>query len=257
MYMLFLLFFSLASMQAQVAATVTSGATNVTPNLATSYTSFANLTTALNNITAMTGAVNIQLSSGTEVAPPKGFTIGSATLNAALTASAGNSGYGGININGVFVGYNNASNSNLVGGVGTATAASASPDGILKLVGADYVGLSYISFIDPTTNTTPTTAMEFGVALFKASPTDGCQHNYIDTNFFTMQRLNTTVGTAPMIGEAAIIIVNSLPTAAVASITPTSNSGASTDNDIRNNDINGGANGISLYGYTAQLRTIL
>ncbi|MFM9987615.1 beta strand repeat-containing protein [Flavobacterium sp.] len=249
--LLFFLFFSLASVRAQVAVTVTSGATNVTPNLAATYSSFANLTAALNNITAMTGAVNIQLSGGTEVAPPKGFTIGSTTLNAALTASAGNGGNGGININGIFVGYNNPSNTNLVGGVGTATGASASPDGILKLVGADYIGLTYISFIDPTTNTTPTTAMEFGVALFKASPTDGCQHNYIDTNFFTMQRLNTTVGSGPMIGEAAIIIVNSIPTAAITSITPTSNSGASTDNDIRNNDINGGANGISLYGYIA------
>ena len=250
-YMLFLLFFSLANVQAQVAVTVTSGATNVTPNLAATYSSFANLTAALNNITAMTGAVNIQLSGGTEVAPPKGFTIGSTTLNAALTASAGNGGYGGINITGIFVGENSPSNSTLVGGVGTATGASASPDGILKLVGADYIGLTYISFIDPTTNTTPTTAMEFGVALFKANPTDGCQHNYIDTNFFTMQRLNTIAGSGPMIGEAAIIIVNSIPTAATTSITPTSNSGASTDNDIRNNDINGGANGISLFGYPA------
>jgi hypothetical protein len=249
--LLFFFFFSLASVRAQVAVTVTSGATNVTPNLAATYSSFANLTAALNTITAMTGAVNIQLSGGTEVAPPKGFTIGSTTLNAALTASAGNGGNGGINITGIFVGYNNPSNTNLVGGVGTATGASASPDGILKLVGADYIGLTYISFIDPTTNTTPTTSMEFGVALFKASPTDGCQHNYIDTNFFTMQRLNTTVGSGPMIGEAAIIIVNSIPSAAVTSITPTSNSGASTDNEIRNNDINGGANGISLYGYPA------
>ena len=172
-------------MQAQVAVTVT-GAANVIPNLATSYTSFANLTTALNNITAMSGPVNIQLSGGTEVAPPKGFTIGSTSLNVALAASAGNGGYGGINISGTYVSLNSSSNTNIVGGVGTATAASVSPDGILKLVGADYVAISYISFIDPTSNTTPTTAMEFGVALFKASPTDGCQHNDINTNFFTM-----------------------------------------------------------------------
>ncbi|MEO8253612.1 MAG: SprB repeat-containing protein, partial [Flavobacterium sp.] len=250
-WMLFLLFFSLANVQAQVVVTIASGAANVTPNLATSYTSFANLTTALNAITAMSGAVNIQLGGGTEVAPPKGFTIGSTTLNAALTASAGNGGYGGINISGTFVGLNNPSNTNLVGGVGTATAASASPDGILKLVGADYVAINYVSFSDPTSNTTPTTAMEFGVALFKASPTDGCQHNDINSNYFKMQRLNTTVGSGPMIGEAAIIIVNALPTAAITSITITSNSGASTDNVIENNDINGGANGISLYGYIA------
>jgi polyribonucleotide nucleotidyltransferase len=79
-FMLFFLLFSLASVRAQVAVTVTSGATNVSPNLAATYSSFANLTAALNNITAMTGAVNIQLSGGTEVAPPKGFTIGSTTL---------------------------------------------------------------------------------------------------------------------------------------------------------------------------------
>ena len=252
LWMLFLLFFSLANVQAQVvAATITSGANNVTPNLAASYTSFANLTTALNAITTMTGAVNITLGGGFEVAPVKGFTIGSTTLNAALLAANGNNSYGGINITGTFFGLNNPLNTNLLGGTGTATGTSASPDGILKLVGADWIAINYVSFSDPIANNTPTTAMEFAVALFKASPTDGCQHNDINTNYFKMQRVNTVIGTAPMIGEAAIIIVNSLPTTATTAITPTANSGASTDNNIANNYIDGGANGIWFYGFGA------
>ncbi len=242
--LLFLLFLSFASVQAQVAVTVT-GATNTTPNLAASYTSFANFTTALNAVTAMSGPVSVVLGAGTEIAPPKGFTIGSPTLNAAT------SNFNFVYIQGTYASATNqALNTTLVGGVGTGTAASAQPDGILKLVGADYIYLELISFRDPTTNASPTTAMEFGLALFKASATDGCQGNYFNTNFFYMQSLNTTAGSGPMInGAAAIMIINALPTAATTVVTVTANSGASTDNSIFNNTIIGGASGISLYGF--------
>ena len=249
-WMLFLLFFNLAKLQAQIVATVLGG-NNVAPSLAPSYSSFAHLTSDINAIFAMEGAVYISLGGGTEVAPVKGFTIGSPSLNAALLAANGNNGEGGISITGTFVGLNNPSNTNLVGGTGTATAASASPDGILKLVGADWISIQYVSFSDPTANNTPTTAMEFAVALFKSSPTDGCQHNNIDTNYFKMQRVNTVTGTAPMIGQAAIMIVNSLPTTATTAITPTANSGASSDNNITSNYIDGGTNGIWFYGFSA------
>ena len=134
--MLFVLFFSLASVQAQITAIVYSSAANTTPPLAGSYSSFAALTTALNAITAMSGPVEIGLNAGSETAPPKGFTIGSPTLNAVLSSTN----------NIIIVGA--GSTTILNAGVGTSNGSSASPDGILKIVGADNIYLAQMTFVD-------------------------------------------------------------------------------------------------------------
>src|SRR5206468_1144402 len=85
--MLLLMLLSFVGAQAQIAVTVT-GATNTTPNLATSYTSLANALTGLNAVTAMTGPVTFTLAAGgSETAPATGLSIGSASLDAVLSAT--------------------------------------------------------------------------------------------------------------------------------------------------------------------------
>ena len=239
LWMLFLLFFSLASVQAQITAIVYSGTTNTTPNLAGSYSSFADLTTALNGITAMSGPLLIGLNAGSETAPLKGFTIGSPTLNAVLSSTN-------------FISIGGAGSTTILNaGVGTSNGASATPDGILKIVGADNIYLSQIAFVDSNA-ASPTVAMEFGVALFKASATDGCKNIDIFNCTFNMQRINNAAGPGTMVyGQAAVMILNSTPLAATTDLVPTATSGLNTDNRIQTNTINGGNSGIIVSGYNA------
>jgi Secretion system C-terminal sorting domain/SprB repeat len=221
--------------KAQIAFNVT-GNTNTTPNLATSYTSLANATTAINSITAITGNVSFVASSGvaTETAPPKGFTIGSTTLNAAMIGNAFT-----ITING--------SQSTINAGIGTSTIAL-NPDGMVKLVGADKIIFTQFKLKD--NNTSGAAMMEFGIGLFKASATDGCNSNEISFNDFAMQRANTYASSGAMTGGATgIIMVNAIHATSTTFVTPTSVAGANSFNTIYNNVIDGGINGIFLSGY--------
>ena len=59
------------------------------------------------------------------------------------------------------------------------TTSTAGLDGIFALNGSDYVTIDGIDLAENSVNTTPTTCMEYGYGLFKASATDGCQYNTI------------------------------------------------------------------------------
>ncbi len=234
-----LLFFSLVSVtktNAQITITVQNN-TNTTPNLATSYPSLLDALTALNAVTAMTGTVYMTaFTYGTETAPIKGFTIGSATLNPVLSAT-----------NNVVI---NGNGSLINAGIGIGNPTSPSPDGMVKLVGANYIDFRNFSLVDG--NTTNPATMEFGIGLFKASATDGCNNNILLDNQITMQRVNFAAGSAPMpSGATGIIVVNSTPTAATTALTPTSVAGSNSNNRIAGNTINGGNNGIYLSGYAS------
>ena len=221
--------------QAQIAFTVT-GNTNTTPNLATSYTSLANLLISVNAITGVNGYVYIYGNSGSETAPIKGFTIGSATLNAAMEGNTFR----------IYILGNRSSTINAA--IGNATPASASPDGMVKLVGANNIVFQNFLLVDG--NTTNPATMEFGIGLFKASATDGCNNNAIIENEIRMQRVNFAPGSGPMpAGATGIIMVNSTPLAATTSLVPTSIAGANSNNQIAGNIIDGGNNGIHLSGY--------
>ncbi|MFZ4523226.1 MAG: T9SS type A sorting domain-containing protein [Bacteroidales bacterium] len=223
---------------ADIAVTVTNRL-NTTPNLNASYTTLAAALTALNAVTAMTGPVTLTLAADTsEVAPPAGFTIGSTSLNAVLSFT-----------NQVTI-VRAGGTVTLFAGVGVATPASAVPDGILKIVGADYITIDGLTFIDK--NTTNPATMEFGVALFKLNAADGAQNNTIKRCTFKMQRVNNASGAGPMVdGSVAINVVNSIPTAAVTSLTPSTPAGANSYNLFYANVIHGGNNGIVLNGYAA------
>ncbi len=221
---------------AQIAFNVT-GNTNTTPNLATSYSSFAATLTALNAVTAITGNVEINatIAGGTEIAPPKGFTIGSTSLNAATNSTP-------------FYIYFNASGTTINAGIGTSTIAT-NPDGMIKLVGADKIYLNNFKLVDG--NTTGAAMMEFGIGLFKASVTDGCNNNQINLNDIAMQRANTFPTSGAMTGgSTGIIMVNAIHATATTAVTPTSVSGANSFNTFYNNVIDGGINGIVLSGYS-------
>ncbi len=236
LWILLFVLFGVSQVQAQISVTV-ANATNTTPNLNATYPSLALALDDLNAVTAMSGPVTLTLS-GSETAPAKGFTIGSATLNAALstTNSLTLVGSGSTTIN---------------AGVGDATPISVVPDGMLKLVGADWVTLSGITFTD--SNVTNPATMEYGVALFKLSGTDGAQNNTILNCVFNMQRVNNASGTAPMAdGSAAITLLNAVPTAATTNLPSlTAASGSNSFNKIYGNTINGGNTGINLSGFAA------
>ncbi|GGD14845.1 hypothetical protein GCM10011343_02330 [Flavobacterium orientale] len=210
---------------------------NTTPVLSPTYPSLALALDDINAVTAMSGPVTIILS-GSETAPEKGFTIGSLTLNNALSATN-------------TLTFHGAGTATINAGVGTATPGSALPDGMLKLVGADWVTLSAIVFTD--SNVANPATMEFGVALFKLNTTDGAQNNTIVNCVFNMQRVNNASGSGPMAdGAAAITLVNAVPTAATTALSGlTAASGSNSFNKIYGNTINGGNTGIYMSGFAA------
>ena len=223
---------------ASVGVTVT-GNTNTTPNLAASYTSLALALADLNAVTAMTGPVILTLAAGTsETAPVKGFTIGSATLNAVLSAT-----------NTVTI-VKAGGTVTLNAGTGTATPTSASPDGILKIVGADFITIDGLTFTDG--NTTNPSTMEFGVGLFKLNQSDGARYNTIQHCIFNMKRINNASATAPMVeGSVGILVINANPTAAVTALTPATAAGTNSYNKFYGNTLNDGNYGIVLSGFAA------
>ncbi|MBS1513813.1 MAG: T9SS type A sorting domain-containing protein [Bacteroidetes bacterium] len=222
----------------QIAVTVTNPG-NTTPNLSASYISLANALTDLNNVTAMTGPVTLTLTAGgSETAPPTGLTIGSATLNPVLSAT---------NTVTIIVTGGTAT---LNAGIGTATPGSAAPDGILKIVGADYITIDGMTFTDGNASNPAT--MEFGVALFKQDLSDGAQNNTIKNCTFNMQRINNAAGTSPMVdGAVGILCINSTPTAATTALVPTTAAGSNSNNKFYTNTINSGNISIAIIGYAA------
>jgi hypothetical protein len=225
------------TVQAQIPVTVT-GETNTTPALATSYTSLSLALTALNGTTAMTGPVTFTLNAGaSETAPATGFVIGSATLNPVLSAT-----------NTVTIVKASGSATTINAGTGTATPTSANPDGMLKIVGADYITIDGLTFNDG--NVTNPQTMEFGIGLFKLNAGDGAQNNTIQNCIINMQRINNASSTAPMVeGSVGIIMMNASNGAATTNLTITAASGTNSNNKFYSNSINGGNYGMALIGF--------
>lgn len=236
--MIFLAVLFSVNTYAEIPVTVTNP-NNTTPNLSAQYTSLANALTALNSATDMSGPITLTLTGGTsETTPPTGFTIGSATLNPVLNST-----------NTVTI-ICSGGTATLNAGVGTKTPSSSTPDGILKIVGADYITIDGLTFTDG--NTTNPTTMEFGVALFKLSASDGAQYNTIKNCIFNMQRINNASGSGPMVeGSVGILVINSTPTTATTTLTPSSASGSNSYNKIYANTINCGNYGIAISGFLA------
>jgi hypothetical protein len=238
MFFVMLLCLFVNTINAQIGVTVTNN-TNTTPNLATSYTSFANALTDLNAVSAMSGPITLTLAAGNETTPATGLILGSATLNPVLNAT------NTITIIGAGVTF-----TTLNAGIGVSTPTSAAPDAILKLVGVDYVTIDGIAFTDG--NTTNPATMEVGLGMFKLSATDGCNNNTIQNCLFNMQRVNNAASTAPMVeGAVGIAMMNSTALAATTALTVTASSGTNSNNKFYSNTIIGGNYGMALIGFAA------
>jgi hypothetical protein len=221
---------SVYNMMAQVSVTATGGTTSA------SYTTLA---TALDSINfgVHTGAVTVALSTGSETAPATGLVINGSGVGAASYTS-------------LSIAATTAGTYTINAGVGTATPASATPDGILELVGADNVTIDGLTLTDG--NATNPGTMEYGIGLFKASATDGCQNNIIRNNVISLKTINNAAGTAPMMdGSVGILMINATNTAATTAFTITGAGGANANNSIQNNTVSFCNTAIGLSGFAA------
>jgi len=132
------------------------------------------------------------------------------------------------------------------GGVGTPS--TAVQDGILQLVGSDYITIDAIDLTDP--NTTNPESMEYGYALYKASATNGCQNITISNCTITLNRVNNAAGSGPAVdGSRGIDVVNATPTAATTTLIITDAAGANSNNKFYSNTIQNCNVGIALIGF--------
>jgi hypothetical protein len=234
----FVLIFVTFSATGQIAVTVTNN-TNTTPSLAVSYTSLSNAVAALNSVTAMTGPVTFTLAAGgAETAPSTGLTIGSATLNPVLSAT-----------NTVtFVKAAGVATTLNAGNTGTGSPSTAVQDGILNLVGADYITIDGLTLVDA--NGFGPASMEYGIGLFKLSATDGARFNTIKNCIINLNKENNATGSGPAVsGSRGINVVNATLTAQTTAVTVSAASGSNSDNKFYANTINNTNVGIALIGY--------
>jgi subtilisin-like proprotein convertase family protein len=198
----------------------------------TNFTSFSDAFAALNAV-GVSAAVTMNVSAA-QTFTERPAVLGTTTLNASLGSSNTLT----------FVKSGGGANP-----IVSAPAGVGSMDAIIALSGTDYVTFNAIDLSDPTTNTTATTAAEFGYALFRASVTDGTQHTLIKNCSITLQRARaTTVGTLNM----PIGIYSASTTAASASLlVATSAAGTNSTNQFITNTIQNVVTGICLVGSAA------
>ena len=206
------------------------------------YPTLAAAVTDLNTNGVGAGGATITFSGAyAETAPTGGFALGSTTLNASLSSS-----------NPLLIqkGAGTVTLTSYTGG--SATPASASPDGIFRLAGCDWVTIDGIDLVENVANTTNPSTMEYGYALFKSGAADGCQNATIKNCSITLNRVNNASGTSPMVdGSVGILVINATPTAATTSLTPSAASGTNSNNSFRANTIQNCNYGIVFSGYAA------
>jgi hypothetical protein len=225
--MLLFVLFSGVSAIGQVTVTASTGTT-----LSASYTTLASAISAINDGTTHTGTVLCEVIAGhTEVAPVGGFTI-------TATGSAGNTI--------TFVKSGAGANPEFT--ASPALTAGSLTDAIFKIVGGDFISIGGFTMLENTANTTIAAATnnmtEFGVALFYATATDGCQNVTIR---------NCTIDLTRAYQNTFGIYANSTHTATVVttSATATGATGGNSNLTITGNTITDVNQAISVVGPTA------
>lgn len=142
-------------------------------------------------------------------------------------------------------------NPKLIAYTGTVSVPSVIADGFFVLAGSDYITIDGLDLEENISNTTTTTVMEFGYALFKASTSDGCQHNTIKNCKITLNKIQNTAWTAPGHNGSIGITINNGLYNATGSIVPTAASGSNSFNSFYNNTIQNCNAGIAFIGYLA------
>ena len=147
------------------------------------YANVASAITAINGGVLHTGTIVCSVPSGyTEMAPVGGFAI-TASGTASNTISFVKTGAG---TNPIFT-----ANSSLISGTLT--------DAVFKIIGGDYITIDGFTMLENSANTITTEASnnmtEFGIALFYASTTNGCQNVTIKNNSIDLNRFyQNTIG---------------------------------------------------------------
>ena len=133
---------------------------------------------------------------------------------------------------------------------GTATPASAIPNGIWSFQGSDYVTINGIDLYDP--NTTNPANMEYGYGFFRNNAYDGAQYNTIRNCTVTLNRVNIQSGISPMVdGSVCILVINSTPTAATSAFAPFAPSGTNSYNHFYSNTLQNCNYGVVMTGSIA------
>ena len=113
-------------------------------------------------------------------------------------------------------------------------------DAFVRILGTDYLTLKHINFVDPQTNTTQISTMEWGIALLKSGPGNGIRYNTIRNCHVTMRKLNS-ISTGIYVGNHS--------TNPNATYTPSSLIGTNSNNKIYSNIIESVNTGIFVNGY--------
>ena len=133
---------------------------------------------------------------------------------------------------------------------GSATPTSPNPDGIIKLIGCDYLTLDGMDFLENEQNATNPSTMEFGIGMFKENSNNGCQYNTIKNCNIKLNRINNTKGLFPMLdGSVGILLINATITSANTPLIPTSVAGSNSFNTISSNYIYNTNVGIGIRGF--------
>ena len=197
-----------------------------TKNIPGDYATLALAITDLNTVGVGAGGVVINLLPGNpQTAPAGGYQI---TTN---TGSAANP----IGI----VGNGNTITASAALTVGSLT------DGIFKIIGADYVGITGFVMMENPANTVTTPASnnmtEWGVALLISSTTNGAQNNGIYGNTISLNRsYSNTWGVYSNVRHPATVITTT--------VDPTATTGANSSNTIVSNVISNVNMGMAFIG---------
>lgn len=134
---------------------------------------------------------------------------------------------------------------------GSRSPGSVIQDGMLRLIGCDFVTITGLEFRD--NNTTAPQTMEFGIGLFKASAVDGCHDVKIQNCFIYLNSQNNTSGNLPACdGARGIEMVNAIPSAHTTSLSINSVGGTHHHNSFYGNRISNCNYGIALIGFADQ-----
>ena len=134
----------------------------------------------------------------------------------------------------------------ITAGVGT----SITTDAIISLAGSDYVTFSGIDLVDPTSNATATTAMEFGFLLGRngaGATLDGTNNNTVRNSTITLQRAYTSTTNNTPYGIFATAGTVAVPFTALSATSATA-AGQSSGNTFAGNTIQNVNGGIYLQG---------
>ena len=140
----------------------------------------------------------------------------------------------------VFIKFGAGANPLVTAGVGVSTTV----DGIIKIQGTDYVTFNGIDVVDPVSNLTTTTRMEWGYAILMTSATDASQNITLVNCNITLQKAYTA---SPY--SSGIYSKNHNGTVTTA-ITPTAATGVVSNCTVDNCNISDVIYGINWNGYS-------